>query len=127
MSAHAGTVLMRNTMVFDRDHTAEFTEAIRNAVSFAEEHAPQLMVHTFIDEAAGRCYSFQLYEDSDAIQRHWAVSDPYISAVMEHCRVESLEIYGDPSDAVRTAILDGMDPSTVSFIGPLTGYHLLRR
>lgn len=127
MSTQSKAVLMRNTMVFDRDHASEFKTAIREAVAFAEEHAPQLMVHTFVDDSTGRCYSFQLYEDSEAIQRHWAVSDPYIEAVMEHCRVESLEVYGNASDAVRTAILDGMDPSTVTFIATLTGYHHLGR
>lgn len=66
-------ILLRNTMAFDRQHAAEFKRAIVNAVRFARQHAPQLMVQTYVDEANGLCYSFQLFQDSEAILRHWQV------------------------------------------------------
>ena len=37
-------ILLRNTMAFDRDHADEFKQAIHDALRFAQENAPQLMV-----------------------------------------------------------------------------------
>lgn len=120
-----GAILLRNTMAFDREHASEFKRAIREAVLFAEKNAPQLMVQVFVDDDQALCYSFQLYADSQAILRHWEVSDPHIAAVMKHCTVERMEVYGSPSDAVRKGILDALGSDKVSFVPGLTGYHHL--
>ena len=76
-------ILLRNTLAFDRQQVAEFKRAIVNAVEFANRHAPQLMVQTYVDDENGLCYSFQLFQDSEAVLRHWQVSDPSIAAVMK--------------------------------------------
>lgn len=108
-----GRVLFRNTMEITYGHLDQFKEAVRLAVEFAEAHAPQLMVEVFIDEENMLAYSFQLYQDSDAIRTHWQLSDPYIQGVMEHCTVRSLDVYGRPDDAVRAALPAGeAEPSS---------------
>ncbi|AXB47725.1 hypothetical protein [Amycolatopsis albispora] len=96
-------ILMHNTMRITGDADA-YRKAVADAVAFVEREGPQLMVEVFIDEAAGLAHSFQLYEDSAAILKHWELSDPYIQAVMEHCEVEELVIYGGPSDEVRAGV-----------------------
>ncbi|MBB1594393.1 hypothetical protein [Achromobacter sp. UMC46] len=118
-------ILLRNTMAFDRGHADEFKQAIHAAVRFAEQHAPQLMVQVFIDAEQALCYSFQLYADSDAILRHWEVSDPHIAAVMKHCVVKRMEVYGSPSDAVRSGILAAVGSDKVTFTPELVGYYRL--
>lgn len=120
-----GAVLLRNTMAFNRQRANEFKQAIYNAVRFAEEHAPQLMVQVFVDDEKALCYSFQLYPDSEAILRHWEVSDPHISEVMKHCVVQSMEVYGSPNEAVRTGILGAVGDDKVTFIPELVGYYHL--
>lgn len=120
-----GAILLRNTMVFDRAHADEFKQAIRDAVLFAERNAPQLMVQVFLDDDNARCHSFQLYADSEAILRHWKLSDPHISAVMKHCVVERMEVYGSPSDAVRNGILASVGNDKVSFVPEFIGYFHL--
>lgn len=123
MSADSsGPILMRNTMAFDQQHAAEFKRAVANAVEFASKHAPQLLVQTYIDDGNGLCYSFQLYPDSEAILRHWQVSDANIAEVMKHCEVRSLEVYGNPDQAVRDAILAGLGEARVSFTPGLAGF-----
>lgn len=114
-------LLFRNTMQITPDHEAEFRQAIVDAVAFAEEHAPQLLVDVFIDEDRGLATSFQLYTDSDAVLRHWELSDPYIADVMAHCRVARFEVFGEPSDTVRAGFgqLSGVD---VAIHPRLTGY-----
>lgn len=123
MSADSsGPILMRNTMAFDRQHAAEFKRAVANAVEFASKHAPQLLVQAYIDDENGLCYSFQLYQDSEAILRHWQVSDANIAEVMKHCEVRSLEVYGNPDQAVRDGILAGLGEARVSFTPGLAGF-----
>ncbi len=122
----AGAILLRNTMAYDRAHADEFKQAIDAAVQFAQRHAPQLMVQVFLNADAGLCYSFQLYEDSEAILRHWEVSDPHIAAVMQHCVVQRMEVYGSPNDAVRNGILGAVGSDKVTFTPGLVGYHHLR-
>lgn len=119
-------ILLRNTMAYDREHTTEFERAIRNAVLFAEKNAPQLMVQVFIDHEKCLCYSFQLYANSEAVLRHWEVSDPHISEVMRYCVVQSMEVYGTPSESVRNGILEAVGKDKVTFTPGLVGYYHLR-
>lgn len=118
-------ILLRNTMAFNPDETDAFKLAIQDAVRFAEKNAPQLMVKVYIDTEHALCYSFQLYADSEAILRHWDVSDPHIAAVMKHCVVKHMEVYGSPSDAVRNGILAAVGSDKVTFTPELIGYHRL--
>lgn len=117
-----GPILLRNTMAFDQQHAAKSKKAIVDAVEFANKHAPQLMVQTFIDDEKGLCYSFQLYQDSDAILRHWQVSDQNIAEVMKYCVVRSMEVYGSPSQAVRDGILGSVSEANVSFTPELASF-----
>lgn len=102
--ADSRRLIFRNTMQIEPGHSAEFERAIRDAVDFAERHAPQIMVDVFIDEEHHTATSFQIYPDSDAVLRHWTLSDPYIGAVMEHCTVARFEVFGSPSEEVREGL-----------------------
>lgn len=99
-STRHAPLLLHNTMRITEGHVAEFRAAIDRAVTFVEEHGPQLAVQVFVDEENLLAHSFQLYPDSAAIVRHWQLSDPYIQGVMEHCTVERLEMYGEPEEDV---------------------------
>jgi hypothetical protein len=116
-----GRLLFRNTMQITEGHLDDFRQAIEDAVDFAEQHAPQLMVDVFVDEDRHTATSFQIYPDSQAVLRHWELSDPYISKVMEHCSVAKFEVFGSPSDEVRNGFgrMSGVD---VSMQPRLTGY-----
>ncbi|WP_256106669.1 hypothetical protein [Streptomyces sp. ODS05-4] len=105
MSTHTSTVLLfRNTMRITDGHLAAFRRAIDAAVTFAQQHGPQLMVETFVDEQRMLAHSFQLYQDSDAVRLHWRLADPYIQEVMQHCRVEHFEIFGTPDSDVAEGV-----------------------
>ena len=120
-----GPILLRNTMAFDRRHADEFKRAILNAVDFARKHAPQLLVQVYIDDEKALCYSFQLFQDSEAILRHWQISDPNITEVMKYCVVRSMEVYGSPNEAVRLGILKSVGDTSVSFTPELVGFFRL--
>ncbi|MCI3150456.1 hypothetical protein ELQ39_01520 [Streptomyces sp. GB4-14] len=102
--AESSTILFRNTMRIKEGHLDGFRRAIAQAVAFAQEHGPQLMVEVFIDEERMLAHSFQLYRDSDAIRVHWRLSDPYIRGVMEHCTVQHFEIFGAPEPDIVAAL-----------------------
>jgi hypothetical protein len=97
-------LIFRNTMKITPGHTTEFRQAILDAVAFAEHHAPQLMVDVFIDEPHDTATSFQIYADSDAVLRHWQLSDPYIAEVMKHCTIATFEVFGSPSADVLAGL-----------------------
>jgi hypothetical protein len=115
-------LLFCNTMRITDGHLAGFKDAIREAVEFVEQHGPQLMVQTFIDEQQMLAYSLQLYRDSESVLVHWRLSDPYISKVMEHCTVEKFDVYGQPSEEVRERLnqlgesLTTVTPRLVGFV-----------
>lgn len=105
MSRHDdGILLFRNTMRITDGHLESFRSAIARAVDFAERHGPQLTVQTFVDEERMLAHSFQLYRDSDAVRLHWKLADPYIQEVMEHCRVEHFEVFGEPDADVAAGL-----------------------
>jgi hypothetical protein len=116
-----GPILFHNTMKIVDGHLDEFAASVRRAVAFVQEHGPQLMVQVFIDEERGLAHSFQLYPGSDAVLAHWAMSDPYIRHVMEHCTVDSFETYGELSEPVRHGLRTGL-AGTATVRPPLTGF-----
>jgi hypothetical protein len=97
-------LVFRNTMKVTPGHMEPYRRAVADAVEFAAEHAPQVMVDVFIDEGAEEATSFQVYADSAAVLRHWQLSDPYIAEVMRHCTVVAFEVFGSPSEEVRAGL-----------------------
>ncbi|MFD0904104.1 hypothetical protein [Actinomadura sediminis] len=119
MSGTDETVLLfRNTMAITDGHLEAFRDAIARAVEFAERHGPQLMVQTFIDEERMLAHSFQLYRDSDAVRLHWKLADPYIQDVMEHCRVEHFEVFGEPDADVAAGLRSSLGEQTPLAFSP---------
>jgi hypothetical protein len=114
-------LIFRNTMKIAEGHLEQYRRAVVDAVAFAERHAPQVMVDVFIDERARTATSFQVYPDSDAVLRHWELSDPHIADVMRHCTVVAFEVFGEPSDEVRAGL--GATPDLpVTVLPRLVGY-----
>ncbi|WP_031508910.1 hypothetical protein [Streptomyces megasporus] len=105
MTTRDDTVLLfRNTMRIADGRLESFREAIVRAVEFARRHGPQLMVGTFVDEERMLAHSFRLYRDSDTVRTHWRLAAPYIREVMEHCRVERFEVFGEPDADVVAGV-----------------------
>ncbi|MER6144675.1 hypothetical protein ABT174_32305 [Streptomyces sparsogenes] len=125
-TTNSSTILFRNTMCIADGHLDGFRHSIAQAVAFAQEHGPQLMVDVFIDEERMLAHSFQLYRDSDAIRAHWRLSDPYIREVMEHCAVQHFEIFGAPDHDVVAALKTPDGESFPFAISPrLAGFNRL--
>lgn len=103
-------------------HLQPFREAVRAAVDFVEENAPQLMVRTFIDETEMRAVSYQLYRNSADVLRHWQMSDAHIQSVSAHCTVEKFEVYGDPSEEVARGVSQFMGDGRGMIMPPLKGF-----
>jgi hypothetical protein len=117
-----GPILFHNIMRIHDGHLEDYRRAINNAVDFAERHGPQRMVEVFIDETHGLGHSFQLYDDSAAILRHWELSDPSIRDVMAHCSVQRLEVYGEVSRQVRDGLTGAGGGFEVTIIPAFTGF-----
>lgn len=115
-------ILFRNTMRITDGHLKEFRRAIREAVEFVEQHGPQLMVQTFIDERRMLAFSYQLYSDSESILRHWKLADPYIARVMAHCTVEDFQIHGEPSEAVMNGLRGMVEDGRATVTPRLAGF-----
>ena len=115
-------ILFRNTMRITEGHLHAFKQAIVEAVEFAEENGPQLMVQTFIDEQRMLAVSYQLYKDSEAILEHWRLADPYIVKVMEHCAVAEFQIHGEPSAAVLKRMRPMLDDGRATLTPRITGF-----
>lgn len=115
-------LLFRNVMKITDGRLEPFREAVMQAIEFVEQHAPQLMVRTFIDVQDMRAVSFQLYRNSEDVLRHWEMSDPYIRAVSKHCTVERFEVYGDPSDEVQAGLSQFLTDGRGEIMPPLAGY-----
>ncbi|MFC7304071.1 hypothetical protein ACFQVC_07565 [Streptomyces monticola] len=116
-------LLFRNTMRITDGHLEGFRAAIARAVEFAQEHGPQLMVQTFVDEERMLAHSFQLYRDSDAVRLHWKLADPYIQDVMEHCTVENFEVFGEPDADVAAGVRAALgEHSSLTFSPRIAGF-----
>ncbi|WP_243087819.1 hypothetical protein [Streptomyces sp. 891-h] len=116
-------LLFRNTMRITDGHLQGFREAIVRAVDFAQQHGPQTMVQTFVDEERMLAHSFQLYRDSDAVRLHWKLADPYIQEVMKHCRVERFEVFGEPDEDVAKGLRSALgEQCPPTFLPRIAGF-----
>ncbi|HEV7317973.1 MAG TPA: hypothetical protein VGO04_05090 [Ensifer sp.] len=115
-------LLFRNLMRITPGHLDEFREAVTRAIAFVENHAPQLMVQTFIDEKAMQAVSIQLYRNSQDVLNHWQMSDAHINDVSAHCTVERLEVYGSPSAAVTEGLAPFLADGRGFIMPPLVGF-----
>ncbi|WP_028034575.1 hypothetical protein [Chelativorans sp. J32] len=115
-------LLFRNVMKITAGRREPFCAAVRQAIEFVEQHGPQLMVRTFIDDEAMRAVSFQLYRNSADVLRHWELSDPYIQAVSQHCTVEAFEVYGTPSKEVIAGLSQFLSDGRGLIVKPLVGF-----
>lgn len=126
MTAHSDTdtiLLFHNTMRITDGHLESFRDAVVRAVEFVRQHGPQLLVETFVDTERLVAHSFQLYRDSDAVRTHWKLADPYIREVMEHCRVERFEVFGEPDAEVAESLRSGIGRECpVTFHPRVTGF-----
>jgi hypothetical protein len=124
MATHDSTILLfRNTMRIAEGHLQGFRDAVTRAVAFAEQHGPQLMVETFVDEERMLAHSFQLYQDSDAVRLHWKLADPYIHEVMKHCQVERFEVFGVPDADVVAGVRSALgEQCTLTFSPRIAGF-----
>ncbi|GAA4103654.1 hypothetical protein [Actinomadura miaoliensis] len=124
MTTQNDTILLfRNTMRITDGHLESFRSAIVRAVEFAQQHGPQLMVQTFVDEERMLAHSFQLYRDSDAVRTHWKIADPYIQEVMKHCRVERFEVFGEPDADVVAGVRSGVgEQCSLTFSPRIAGF-----
>ncbi|MFD5766094.1 hypothetical protein ACFWIN_09770 [Streptomyces sp. NPDC127049] len=112
-------------------HLEVFRDVVARAVAFAQEHGPQLMVETFVDEEQMLAHSFQLYQDSDAVRLHWKLADPYIQEVMKHCQVERFEVFGTPDADVVAGVRSALggqctltfNPRIAGFVRFATGHR----
>lgn len=118
----ANVLLFHNTMRITEGHLDGFREAIAKAVAFAEKNGPQLMVQVFVDEQRMTGHSFQLFRDSDAVRVHQRLADPYIQEVMEHCRVERFEVYGEPDDGVLASVRQGIGEGELALAPRTAGF-----
>ncbi|MDG9720661.1 hypothetical protein [Streptomyces sp. DH24] len=119
MTTHDTTVLLfRNTMRITDGHLEGFRDAIARAVAFAQQHGPQLMVETFVEEERMLAHSFELYQDSDAVRTHWELADPYIQEVMKHCRVERFDVFGEPDADVVAGVRSALSEQCVLTFSP---------
>jgi hypothetical protein len=117
------TLLFRNTMRITDGHLESFRSAVARAVDFAQQHGPQLMAETFVDEERMLAHSFQLYRDSDAVRLHWKLADPYIQEVMRHCRVERFEVFGEPDAEVTAGVRSALgDQCPLTFSPRIAGF-----
>lgn len=115
-------ILVRNVMKIAPGKLDAFREAVKEAIDFVEQNAPQLMVRTYIDEEEMRAVSFQLYRNSEDVLRHWEMSDPYIQKVSANCTVEQFEIYGEPSEEVAAGIARFIGDGRARITKPLAGF-----
>jgi hypothetical protein len=115
-------ILVRNVMKITPGKLDAFREAVKEAIDYVEQHAPQLMVRTYIDEREMRAVSLQLYANSQDVLRHWELSDPYIQKVSANCTVEQIEIYGEPSGEVTAGIARFIREGRGRIMKPLAGF-----
>jgi hypothetical protein len=78
----------------------KFKEAARKSMDFLEANGPQLLAEVCIDENEMRAHGVQIHRDSESILTHWQLADPYMRDVMQYITTTSVEIYGQPNEAV---------------------------
>jgi hypothetical protein len=96
----------------------KFKEAARKSMDFLEANGPQLLAEVCIDENEMRAHGVQIHRDSESILTHWQLADPYMRDVMQYITTTSVEIYGQPNEAVIEGMRQRASQGVVISITP---------
>lgn len=97
-------IVFITTMAIHEGTLEEFKEAVAKSMNFLEEKGPQMMASVHIDEEQMVANGFQVHRNSDSILQHWQLADPHMRNVMQYTTTKSVEVYGQPNDAVMAGM-----------------------
>jgi hypothetical protein len=78
------------------------------------EREPRLLAfHSFVDEAGENYTSIQVHPDAASMEHHMRVLGEEIMATFDYVDSDRVEVYGEPSDAVRAMVSQIADVEVV--------------
>jgi quinol monooxygenase YgiN len=104
--------------------------AVAELVAFVRAQEPQLISYGFyIDDEALTMYVVAVHPDSSSLERHLTVGGPLFRKVGEFIDLQAIDVYGEPSDAVREQLQQKArmlgTSATVAVHGLATGFARL--
>jgi hypothetical protein len=81
--------------------------AIRDLVAFIDANVPRAMTYRiYLNESGGQMTVVQIHPDSTSLEFHMRVGAPEFSKFKDLIRLSSIDVYGEPSDALRKQLED---------------------
>ncbi|MEX2143079.1 MAG: hypothetical protein WD740_00670 [Anaerolineales bacterium] len=119
-------IVFITTFQIEKGALEKFKEAAQKSTDFLEANGPQLLAEVCIDENEMRAHGVQIHRDSESILTHWQLADPYMRDVMQYITTTSVEIYGQPNEAVIEGMRQRVSQWAVISITPqFVGFNRL--
>ncbi|MCH8158608.1 MAG: antibiotic biosynthesis monooxygenase [Proteobacteria bacterium] len=112
------TIVSWNLRVSIRDgHFDEFKALMKEMVDSTRKESGTLAYEWFLSEDSKSCHIYERYSDSDAVMIHLgSFGSNFADRFLECVEPKSMMVYGEPTDAVRTA-LEGFGAEFLSTFG----------
>lgn len=111
-------IIQINTFEIKAGKLEDFKASVRRAQAFAVENDPLLMAEMYIDEENMRAQGCLIHRDSEAILAHWAISEQYMTDVMEYCYPKRVDVLGRPDEIVMERLWKFEEAGVVVNITP---------
>ena len=112
------TIVSWNLRVSIRDgHFDKFKALMEEMVDSTRKESGTLAYEWFLSEDSKSCHIYERYSDSDAVLTHLRnFRSKFADRLLECVEPKSMTVYGEPADAVRTA-LEGFGAEFLSSFG----------
>jgi hypothetical protein len=98
-------LILRTMLKFTGSDPAVIKDIADRWVAATRSEEGVIGFHGFMESDGGRFMFLEHYRDSDAFMVHRDLVDPALRAELYSvAKFESLEVYGDPSDAVKAVL-----------------------
>ncbi len=87
--------------------TETFKERMQTLIELVHSNEPDTLVFKcYLNDEETKCYPFELYRDSEALQAHLKNVSEIFPRLMEVSQLTRIEIYGDATEELKKSVAD---------------------
>jgi len=83
-----------------------FRAVAKDLIASAQKESGTLSYEWSLNDDGTACHIYERYRDSDALMIHVQGFAPFATRFLQTCRPTRFDVYGDPSEELRTALAD---------------------
>ncbi len=114
-----GPFVVRATSRLRPSDAPSYRPLVGEICRLVEEREPRVLAyHVWVDEAGESEVVLQVHPDAASLEHHLAILGDTVRSTMDYAELETIEVYGTPSDELR-AMFESLGPQVQVTVRPV--------